>query len=140
MALHYSTSNLTRLNNNFTPYCLNSHKDFETSRRPSYVHRGSQLKFIYNYSSVNSILCLWTQHHTPTSSLHHRNIQHMSTDNLQTQSKYSQPLRKHFMKLAMFTIYSVNNKTFIFKEIISDNNVDILCLPKAWQNPRTTSH
>ena len=42
---------------------------------------------------------------------------------------------QHHLKVALFNTRSLNNKSLILSEYITDNNLDFLCLTETWQKP-----
>lgn len=42
---------------------------------------------------------------------------------------------QHHLKLALFNTRSLNNKSLLLNEFITDNNLDFLCLTETWQTP-----
>ena len=124
----FSTPVLHNNNNNNNN---NSHLDY--GRRP--LHRGSGRMFTYNFTSPNSIPSIWSCR-PPTSSLRHHNKLHVNLTNLRPLLQSSQPITKHrHLKLALLNTRSLNNKSLILNEFITDNNLDFLCLTETWHKP-----
>lgn len=60
----------------------------------------------------------------------------MDLVNLRPLPRSSQPnTKKRHLKLAIFNTRSLNNKSLILNEFITDNNLDFLCLTETWQKP-----
>ncbi|XP_071754179.1 uncharacterized protein LOC139910701 [Centroberyx gerrardi] len=96
---------------------------------------------------VNSIPFLWSGRSSPTSAirhhnnhpvttLHHHNNPHVNTINLRPIPKSPTPISKQkSLKITLFSTRSLNNKSLILNEFITDNKLDLLCLTKTWQKP-----
>lgn len=72
----------------------------------------------------------------PTSSLHHCNKQCVNLSSLCPLPLLSQPTTKqHHLKLAFLNICSLNKKSLILNEFITDSNLDIFCFTETWHKP-----
>uniref|UniRef100_A0A8P4G516 Reverse transcriptase domain-containing protein n=1 Tax=Dicentrarchus labrax TaxID=13489 RepID=A0A8P4G516_DICLA len=130
----YSTSVLHSLNNHQRPDCTDILRETGLLRRPP--HRGSGRMFIYNGSTPNSIPSIWSCSRTATSSLRHHNKRHVHLSNLRPLPRSSQPFTKQrHLKLALLNTRSLNNKSLILNEFITDNNLDFLCITETWHKP-----
>ena len=131
----YSVSDLHNFNTHLRPDCMDILKETGLLRRGHPPHRGSGLIFTYNFTSPLSIPSLWSAR-TPTSSLRHHNKQHVNLANLRPLPQSSQPITTHrHLKLALLNTRSLNNKSLILNEFITDNNLDFLCLTETWHKP-----
>ncbi|XDV31632.1 hypothetical protein PO909_002599 [Leuciscus waleckii] len=121
------------LNNHLRPDNINILQESGLPRRPP--HRGSGRMFNYNFSTSNSIPSIWSYSRIPTSSLRHHNKRHALLSNLRPLPLSSQSITKQRLKLALFNTRSLNNKSLILNEFITDNNLDFLCITETWHKP-----
>ena len=98
--------------------------------------------FILNSTEENSLTSLWTDHSYRTSSFrHHNNSRHQS--NLPVSAFNIRPVptssahisKQKPLNIALFNTRSLNNKSLILNEFITDNILDLLCLTETWQKP-----
>ncbi|XP_076841983.1 uncharacterized protein LOC143486075 [Brachyhypopomus gauderio] len=147
MVFRYTPTELHRLIPTLPPPAelLDSLRHFALLRRPPYVHRGSRRGFIYTTSGVNSIPALWTDSSHAGSSAsslrHHNSTRHQNTSSvnffnlLTIQTTPSTAFKQKHLKIALFNTRSLNNKSLILNEFITDNKLDLLCLNETWQKP-----
>ncbi|TKS65252.1 RNA-directed DNA polymerase from mobile element jockey [Collichthys lucidus] len=102
---------------------------------PARCLRGSGRMFNYNFSTPDSIPSIWSCSRTATS-LRHHNKRQVHLSNLRPLPQSSQPVMKQrHLKLALLNTRSLNNKSLILNEFITDNNLDFLCITETWHKP-----
>ncbi|XP_040912342.1 uncharacterized protein LOC121193970 isoform X2 [Toxotes jaculatrix] len=123
MALWYTSSQLLRLNHRITPskVITATLQHFGLLRRP-YIHSGSRRKVANIFTAAKSTPSIWTDRNSRSSVLRH-------ATSASTISK-QKPL-----KTALFNTRSLNNKSLILNEFITDNKLDLLCLTETWHKP-----
>ncbi|CAL9708038.1 unnamed protein product [Knipowitschia caucasica] len=140
MALRYSSFQLHRLT-----HCLPPPSDIAASikhagllRRPRYIHRGSRRKFIYNSTCENNISTIRSVIHSASafSSARHQNARQVNIHNLRPISTSALTLSQQKpLKLSLLNTRSLNNKSHILNEFITDTQLDLLCITETWQKP-----
>ena len=152
MAIRYTATQLRRLTPHTPPSTelITTLKNFQLLLRPRYIHRGSRRNFIYSSNPTNNnnnvIPSLWSHrslHTDPrtSSSRHHNNTRHQDSPGVNPFNLRPIPTsgpstsQQKSLKLALLNTRSLNNKSHILNEFITDNKLDILCLTETWQKP-----
>ncbi|KAG1935820.1 adhesion G protein-coupled receptor L4 [Pimephales promelas] len=146
MALRFTSSQLLGFNY-YAPPSLDIISTLQQHcllRRRPYIHRGSRRNLSYYFNAENSIHSLWSSRSSlPPGNRRNNNIRirhpcthHVTSSNLLPVSTSATWISKQKpLKTALYNTRSLNNKSLLLCEFITDNKLDFLCLTETWHKP-----
>ncbi|KAL7831043.1 hypothetical protein SRHO_G00305450 [Serrasalmus rhombeus] len=160
MAINYTAVQLLKLNTHSTPSCISTIKQLGLLRRPRYIHRSCGRKFKLLQSS-QAIPSLWSTLRAVARPTRHQNATALRTSSVgvsmttavteQTGKRgvdfsVLRPLRppqRHIspstIKVELFNVQSLTNKSCLIQDHISDRGLDLMCLTETWHRPEAFS-